>query len=559
MIDLLINNRPVGTTTITEWQEVELHAVPPLGCTLLLTIGATGDAPLAPFLRPDDPTWRWRWNPQNAVGRFPVRLQVTWPDGSTEELRTALDVIPRKLDQRHYDLLLDDLQQAAYTLVYTLVGGTVGASPRVAPGEWERSLLADYFSLFGERFAALERAVERIASQPHTLLRTTSERVPTGQARNFSRLDADLSWSLMAFPADQEPGAASTGADLPAEITQPRSTPTADTYENRLLKRLLNELYQRARHVNALATQETGHPRNATGRPAGAALREIAEQSRAIMRRLQELRSLPFLAEVGPLSRFYGPSQVMQRNPAYRQVYRFWQDLRRHPFIAIESPLFQIPLHELPYLYECWCAIQLVFSLLALPDALLQTQSLVSSKSGLQPEQRSTRPPTTSLYTLTLTEAEPLLVLTWRGMTLRLRYQPCYRPVTSRRSAVNAEDPTRHSPLANLISLDRHTRIPDFVLEIAQPDQPLFIAVLDAKYRLDASGGVPEDALADAYTYLGSIGTPDGERVTRAALLLYPGTGPAEHYPSGVGALPLLPGATAALQAWLEQLGTITA
>jgi large subunit ribosomal protein MRP49 len=237
----------------------------------------------------------------------------------------------------------------------------------------------------------------------------------------------------------------------------------------------------------------------------------------------------------------------MQRNPAYRQVYRFWQDLRRQPFLTVESPLFQIPLHELPHLYECWCAVQLVATLLELPDVQVEAQSLVSGPDMPGSGSQTTRATSSSLYRLTLTEEQPLLLLAWRGMSLQLRYQPRYRPATARR--------TQHADaITHLISLDRHTRIPDFVLELEQPDGAPAIAVLDAKYRLDAGGGAPEDALADAYSYLGSIGTPAGERVARAAMLLYPGTGSAEQYASAAGAIPLLPGATAALQTWLEQL-----
>jgi hypothetical protein len=80
------------------------------------------------------------------------------------------------------------------------------------------------------------------------------------------------------------------------------------------------------------------------------------------------------------------------------------------------------------------------------------------------------------------------------------------------------------------------------------------VIALDAKYRLDAGGGVPEDALADAYSYLGSIGGADGARAALAVALLYPGRGPAEVYASGVAALPLLPGDDAALEGWLAQV-----
>jgi hypothetical protein len=87
-------------------------------------------------------------------------------------------------------------------------------------------------------------------------------------------------------------------------------------------------------------------------------------------------------------------------------------------------------------------------------------------------------------------------------------------------------------------SLDRHTRVPDLAIEMQRNGEPAQVLLLDAKYRLDADRrGVPQDALADAYTYFGAIGSA-GRRATLGA---------PERYPSGVGSIPLLPGQTAML------------
>ncbi|MEM8534718.1 MAG: nuclease domain-containing protein, partial [Chloroflexota bacterium] len=103
-------------------------------------------------------------------------------------------------------------------------------------------------------------------------------------------------------------------------------------------------------------------------------------------------------------------------------------------------------------------------------------------------------------------------------------------------------------------SLDRHTRVPDIAIEITQPGYPAHVLILDAKYRLDASGrSVPQDALDDAYAYLGAIGRND-KRSTSGALLLYPGTGKPELYTSGVGAIPLVPGQVDSLVSVLKEM-----
>lgn len=532
MFTLLINNQPllpppVGggaggeAAVVTEWQPVEFSCQLPdtaAGAVLELLVN---DQRLEPFLRPHDPTWRWHWNPYNTVGRCTITLRAVWPAGQTTAQVATLAVIPRKIDQERYALLLADLQQVLHSLVYTLMGGAEGVTLQAMAVEQAHTLLEEYYRLFDARFAQLDQAVTRLARRPCSILRSTTRRVPIGQVRDLSRVTDRL--------VQDGCEARSNEPALPATVTEAGSVVTTDTYENRLLKRLLDELWRRARYFATIAdTQLPPSP-----------FQRLAERSRIVVQRLSELRALPFLADVGTLTAWHGPNHVLQRDPDYRQVYRFWQDLRRCPFITVESPLLDIPLHALPQLYEYWCVVQVVQALLDLPMVTVQRQRLVQAQHVIDAEP-SNRP-----YTFTLLEDAPLLILTWRGLTLHLRYQPRYRPVP-------CGQPT--APDAELCTLDRHIRVPDLALEVMHDGQPPGVLVFDAKYRLDASGGVPADALADAYSYLGGIGLRSGARATHTALLLYPGQGAAEHYASGVGALPLLPGATAALGTWLHEV-----
>ncbi|MCU0492640.1 MAG: restriction endonuclease-like protein [Chloroflexaceae bacterium] len=537
---LLLNNQPFPeAASVNEWQPLELACLPPEGAALELRVGADS---LEPFLRPGDPTWRWAWNPQNAVGRFVVTVRATWPDGGMQELRAALEVLPRKIDQERYQLLLDDLQTQAQALAYALHGGTAGGSTPPHSAE-RRTMLEEHAILFGEEFAALERAIARISTRPHTGLRPTEEQVELAQVQSFAeirdwRVEID---SLTPDAAQSLTRHSSLVTRHSSLVTRHSSLASPDTYENRLLKRLLATLWQRLRLLESLATQE------------GVAGRMIAERCAAVAPRLRELRALPFLTEVGPLSRFHGPSQVTQRDPSYRTVYRYWQLLRRRPMLDLHGP-FELPLHELPRLYEYWCVVRMAQALLALPDCQVLEQQLLA-------------PETNTSFTLSLREEAPLLTLAWHNTTLRLRYQPRYRPLQIADCRLQIDrtenqepeiDYNRQSPIANRQSpgsLDRHTRVPDIVVEIEPAKGQRSLLVFDAKYRLDASGGVPEDALADAYSYLGSIGRSDGSRAAQTVLLLYPGQRQPEWYPSGVGALPLLPGGGNELERWLaEQL-----
>ncbi len=521
MFPLLINNQPLETAVVTEWQSVEFSCrFSGTAADAVLEL-LVNDQRLEPFLRPHDPTWRWHWNPHNMVGRCTVVLRVVWHDGQTVEQQTVLTVIPRKIEQERYTLLLADLQQVVHSLVYTLVGGAVGVTLQAIAEEQAHTLLEEYYRLFDTRFVQLEQAVTRLARRPRTILRSTTRRVPIGQVRDLSRMTDRLVQDGCAAGSD--------GPALPAAVTEECSVTTTDTYENRLLKRLLDELWRRAGYFAPIAD----------ARQPSTSLQRLAERSRTVMRRLGTLRALPFLADVGALTTWHGPNHVLQRDPDYRQVYRFWQDLRRCPLITVESPLFHIPLHAVPRLYEYWCAVQVAQALLDLPDIVVQAQQMLQALHLVDTE------PWNRPYTFTLVEDSPLFTLIWRGLTLHLRYQPRYRPAPCGQHT---------APYTELCALDRHTRVPDLALEVEQDGQPPCVLVFDAKYRLDASGGVPADALADAYSYLGGIGLRSGTRVTCTALLLYPGHGAAEHYPSGVSVLPLLPGATTALGTWLHEV-----
>ena len=525
MLILTLDDQPLDEiAAISEWQAVEFACLPPEGAQLELLVG---DTVLEPFLRPGVAGWRWRWNAQNAVGQHRLQLTASWPDGQLETRQLGLEVRSRKVDAEQYALLLEELETAAWSVVHALRGPTVGASVGQLGQPEAAEALA---TLFGERFETFARAVERLGHRPPSRLRDTTEQVEPGQARDFSRAGSTGLWTIDGggtvndtVPADGT-AAPDSAHRLPsivhrlASIAQPGSVPSYATYENGLLVRLLGMLSRRAAEL-------AGLPRLGPG--AITRLREVRQ-------RLVALRAMPALTGVPPLASFQGPSALMQRDPDQRTVYRMWQSLRRLPRLALESPLFMLPVQELPRLYECWCAIALAKALLELPGWRVAEQSLMTASEG-------------EVWVFNLAEDRPLLELVSDdGRQMRLHYQPRYRPFADSQSS-------RVNRRASIGSLDRHTRIPDLAIEVERAEGLPALLIFDAKYRIDASGGLPEEALADAYVYLGSIGHVSGGKAVQCAWLLYPGQGREIDYPSGVGALPLLPGG-ADLGAWLKTL-----
>ena len=535
---------------LAEHQPAEFVCSAAPGARLVLRIDGIV---LEPFLRPGEATWRWRWNPGTAVGLHRVELAIDESSG-TARRDLALRVMARKIDQARYEALINDLQRVAYRLVVALGGASAEGAALERGAPWNLSPTEEYYALLEDRLGVFARAVRRIAAQPREQLRDVATREPLGTAAEISaaalaglaRGEFDPAPPEVAaeLQAALRPG----GGVLPREVAGRAGQPSADTYEHRLLKHLLALLARRARFVGTLATREAA--RLAASAPAAdlaMARRARAEQIVAgcaeASATLRELQALPFLAEVHALLAFRGATPLLQRDAHYREVYRMWQALRQQPQFAFDSPLFATPIADLPRLYESWCAIQVAEALLTLGGEL-RAQHLIEVR---QPRDDALE------HVVALSERAPLLEVTRGEWTITLRYQPRYRPARGEARAEDAAEAggaRRQAPgAAGLGSLDRYTHVPDLAIELRAAGQPPQAIILDAKYRVEADGQrVPQDALADAYTYLGAIGR-EGRRASLTALLLYPGAGLPEEYSSGVGAIPLLPGHTAHLAA----------
>ncbi len=547
--------------SVAEHQPVEFACMAEPGTQLTLHVDSQA---LEPFLRPGEAIWRWRWNPGPAVGLHRVGLQVGAADGVTTGHEWPLRVIARKIDQERYEALIDNIQRAAYGLATTLAGASAEGAVLEREAPWRQSPAEEYYALFEERLDAFAQAVRRIARRPREQLRGRNEELPLSQAAELS--DAAIAGIARghfdAAPAevaaDLQQALRPGGGVLPRSVTTTQSQPTTDIYEHRLLKHTLALLARHARFVGALAEREAARLAASeayTGTASARRLRaeQIAAGASAAQRTLRELRALPFLAEVPPLAAFRGATPLLQRDPAYRAIYQMWQALRQRPALAFDSPLFALPIADLPQLYESWCAIQVARALLDLGGSIRE-QRLVDQRRVADDELE---------FVVALSERAPLLVVEQGDRTLTLRYQPRYRPLRLGARGLRLEESddiqasSLKSQVSKLGSLDRHTRVPDLAIEIRHADGRLQALLLDAKYRLDSDGrGVPEDALADAYTYLGAIGVA-GRRATIGALLLYPGTGAPERYSSDVGTIPLLPDRIellkAALAEWLHE------
>lgn len=499
------------TVTLTAGTPATFAMVPPPGATMQLTLhGAVGMVVLTPSLHPDDPQWYWHLPPTTEAGDYRLMLTVWLASGHPHSTRHHLRLLPAYLSPQQYSALLDEISTYGRTLALALHGGNAPATLAMPTTPVAATLLEQHAAMYARHVQDLARLVAQLEHSHATQQRPAPRTVPSGQLRTPPLPTAALS-------AAAHPNRA--GVPLPPLVRA--DVPQASTAlpEHRLLKYVVQVLQQRAATLARHATAAAEHASNPTG------LAAIAHRARGMLATLTRLLHRPWLADLEPLAGVREPTHLMRHDPRYQQVYSAWRSLMSLPVLseAHHEPPTLLPLAPLARLYEVWCALHTLRVLLALPAAQVVA-------AGWHPQHEPTRLPT----------ATPLVRVQWRGGTLKLRYQPRYTPTST--------------PFA---SRDATTHIPDLVLEWNPPAASTVLLILDAKYRQDAQGRLPSVALQAAYTYLGAIGWASGEPAVRAVALLYPAAEPAAHYRSNISALPLLPGATAALDEWLMgQLAT---
>lgn len=500
---MMLNNQPIqdGQVLLAR-QLLTFTYQPPPGVQPVLLLTTSKLVQPVPTRHAAHERWYWHWHPLDYTGAVHITLLHTQAEGQSPVGVWQVRVLPQHLDQQHYQRLLEDVHHTAHGLLYALGHSTVGAGLATEPSSdpaMPPNLLEAACAFVQVHLVALEEISTQLDTAPPSVVQPTLRRTDTAHARRFDRL-ARL--DLLPSPPQH------TLPAVPAHVYETIPAHTPDVAVLGLVRHLLDLLWQYSntfRDMLFSARIAPTHP--------------LFQQLNHAHQRLQHLRQQPRFAEAVPRSEWQCSSQQMQYNPLYRQIYQCWQALRQPPTLSLAVPQMQLPIHDLPRLYEYWCVLQVLQAITQIEAIEIHTQHLF-------------RPAPSSAWQVRFATDAPLLTAQWHDATLRLWYQPRYTPTST-----------------PYTSLDHQTHIPDLVLEQIRPEQPPHLLVLDAKYRLDPQGTIPNDTLGDAYTYLGGIGTADGQRIVAAVLLLYPGlSGALLSYASGVGTVALLPAQTDGLR-----------
>ena len=503
------------------------------------------DAPptVRPRVRADDPALTAEIESGGGWAAGPVRVGGTagwlrldvWTGSAGEDgdrgdrderrpgLRIAVEIVPSKLDYRR-DLaaLTADIERLSGDLAAALVAPAApGGAALDALARGSLAPLAALDALSGDLAAAVRAALAR----------------PLGADRRI-RIDAPAHRARHAGPAvvralARHADAASVlgGSAFDARLRVPALAldPALDTPEHRYLAARLDAAARAARRV-AIAYAGPG----ARVRAARGVLLRLAA-------RLDALLALAPLAAVRGLAPPSAPPLRATLAPGYRDALAVLARVRQRLIVAAavagvaDPPGVRLrPLHAL---YETWAFLATVRALGEATGAPLDLRRLV----------RRTGP--ARLPTLARARVDVRIA---GGIRLRLLRAPTLtRGLTPQR--------------------------PDLLLMRQRGDAPVVWHVLDAKYRLDrrpetvARLGLPApppDALGDLHRYRDALLGPGGARPVATAVALYPwrdddGSSATPYADSrlaahlaahGVGAIPLLPGATGHLEAWVAAI-----
>lgn len=432
-----------------------------------------------------------------------------------EEVAFEVEVFPVKASFAEVEAMREALDEAFAGLAFEYLRSTASQAEHA----FATSKRASWLVMLRSMLPELETSLCRIAAHPRYDLQRES--IPVRVDR-LQRPDATLRRAVLRGRGGGPLIPLNSGMAVRAVLPERLAVPTLDTPEHRWLRSRIDAAKVALSIVQHDESRLPGTARRRQVR------RDITEAESRLARMLR-LAPLAAAAAAAPPAM---PTQRLLRAPGYGEAYRALQQLSLSLALA-DGPVPHAT-RDLHLLYEMWCYL----------TVLQRTAHLLGSSL-----------PATGFF-----QAEH------HGIRLMLRRGRCYRVVFeegARRVEVtyNPRFPARRGLLVQR---------PDILIAVEGSTVEHF--VLDAKYRRDDSAGYrrrfgapgpPEHALGDLHRYRDAIRAPDGRRIVGQAVALFPARADEafgesrlwsaiEHV--GVGAIPLVPGATDWLDRWLTDV-----
>ncbi len=309
------------------------------------------DAP-AEALRSRDPRRaRWRWQPGFHAGMVEAVLRV--PGIGTRRFEITTDPDVRKLTRDDFDAMVREVLEDTFAL-FSLSAFRKGIARQ--PGNRPPPLARLEF--LRSRADAVVATVEAIARSPRHFLRAEDVAVPAYRAARATGPEIVKSFRSGVVRTETVTPSrlpATLKGRLPAQITIRQRRNSIDIPEHRQIKACLRSWAAWLGNVaELLAKTSVGEDSEICTAAASSAVR-----ARRISRRLNNLASAGFMADVGEAPALPRMSSLFRNDPAYQRFYQLWQEMNLG-LAALFGEFLQMPLARTYELYELWCFLHLL-------------------------------------------------------------------------------------------------------------------------------------------------------------------------------------------------------
>ena len=438
-------------------------------------------------------------------------------------LRLTIEVFPTKISYKDdYKAIVEDVTREVYGLVFDFLKKTY-----LGYQQNDRMLSSpvEFFAVIQRIFGEFIKAMDMILAQPHHLLETMHEVLPS---HKIKRID---NRSLRWIEKHPDQSKVIVNRVLIARTLAVKKQITYDTKENRLTKYILQSTAKKLERFkrNYLNLQRAED-------------KAVVRQINDMINHLNRRSNASFLMNVGPHESSAGMSLVFSMAPGYRELYKYYLMLLRG--LSITGDVFHISIKDLAVLYEYWCFIKL--------NSLMKERYELISQDVVK------------------VQGNGLYVSLVKGSRSRVKY----------RNPVNGEFITlSYNPKET--ELPTGTQRPDNVLKLQKKGTDIeYEYVFDAKYRMNLalpgtdyyetisqSPGPEVNDINTMHRYRDAIVYQSGafpfERTMFGAYVLFPYSNEEEYrhhrfYESinkvNIGGLPFLPSAISLVSQMLDEL-----
>ncbi len=479
---------------------------------------------------------RWDWYPKDYAGLY--QLQVSAPGYPL--LIAQVRVLPSKLSQERYEVMLKDISEVAADLLFSL-HSPAGERAKAQLREQQTSPLRDYH-LIQPIVYQLGKTIAQIRESPHRKLQEYTEQRLLHEVHHFPGVTASVSGAVVALPRSV---ASTCGVDfLPESWTVQQSNLTYDVYENRLLKHFVQRqltikistirfraaLEKKRREQDRKTKLRNGWADDET--PKIEELELVIDECQKMLKWCIAWSGEPFLKWVKSLATSGKATQVLLKNPFYSRFYRLYLQFQQELKISLDTEqyLTTLALRKMSDLYEIWSVFQITRIILR---QLTKVGFLITSNSLFYELEQDH-------FQFDVRKNAASISLAKNDLRVDLKYEPVY--------------PKSVVVMKGLVSTDFNQLTPDMAIEVYQNDRIKHVIVFDAKYRYQQNDRFyyPKDEDLDKMRKYRDLvrykeynpRNPSRRplKIVSSSYILYPGNY-LEHDPDEpeIGALPLVP------------------